>query len=308
MKKTIFYCILTLAVNTVITVAFAQQDAIYSHYGFNTLAVNPAYAGSREALTITALHRSQWVGFEGAPITQSLSMHTPLKNGKIGLGITALHDQWGPVTTNGISVDYSYRIKFTRKKYLSLGLKATGNFIGTDLFQLNAKQQEEIIGMQSTNKFLPNVGAGIYYTAEKWYVGLGVPRFLEQNFGTNTTYSGKQIRHYFFTAGSLFKINKYLQFKPLAMVRFAKNVPFQGDLTGMFVFNKQFEIGGMIRSGDAIGLLMGITLKEKLRIGYSFDWSYGIRTANFSAGSHEVMLRYDFIQKVRRSVISPRYF
>lgn len=303
--------ILSLTFVLVALIGAAQQDALYTHYAYNTLAVNPAYAGSREALTITALHRSQWVGFEGAPKSQTITLHSPLKNGKMGLGFAATHDQIGPINSTGISGDYAYRLKFNRRTHLAFGLKASATFMQADLAALSATTSgDNTVNSGVRSQFKPNFGFGVYYTSNNWYIGASIPRLLENKLLVNGLTSSEALekRHYYINAGVALKVNRDIYFKPMVLVKMVPSAPIQADLTGIFVFNKQFELGAMVRSGDAIGLLVGINIQEKLRIGYSFDWSYGIRTSSFNSGSHEIVLRYDLIQKIRKAVISPRHF
>ena len=294
---------------------YAQQDAMYTHYMFNTLAINPAYAGSRDALTVTTLHRSQWVGFEGAPTTQTLTLHSPILNDQLGLGFSVLNDNVGPINTTAFYADFAYKIRLNEKAKLSFGLKGGINLMQGELNTLKLdKSNDNAFAKNVESNLLPNFGFGIYYYTSRWYLGLSTPKLLENNFGNNTSTGSNNIaseqRHYFLIAGSVFNLNsrKSLKFKPTTFVKVTNGAPIEADLTGVFIIQDQVEIGGMYRTGDAAGILLGYNFTNQLRFGYSFDWSFTNTTGKYNSGSHEVMLRYDFIYKGKFKIRSPRYF
>lgn len=293
--------------------ANAQQDAMFTHYMYNTLAVNPAYAGSRDALTITGLHRSQWVGFDGAPITQTLTAHTPIINESIGLGLSVINDKIGPVNTTSLYADFSYRIKINKKSHLAFGLKGGMNMVNNNLTSLNLDDKNDLAFIQNVqSKLLPNFGFGMYYYSDKFYAGVSIPKLLENNFATNTTSSSTNLasekRHYFLIAGTVFNINEGIKLKPTTFIKVTNGAPIEADVTASFIFNDKFWLGGMFRTGDALGILAGLNITNQLALGYSFDWSYTNTTIKYNGGSHELMLRYDFIYKVEEKIRSPRYF
>lgn len=291
----------------------AQQDAMYTHYMYNTLAVNPAYAGSRDALTATFLHRSQWTGFKGAPQSQTFTLHTPLKNEHIGLGFSATNDQEGPVHSTGIYGDFAYIMKLNEKSHLSLGLEAGFTLMQVNLTSLALDDQsDQAFQSNVVNKALPNFGFGAYYFRERFYAGISVPKLVDDNFKAGTTSGSAEIasekRHYFFIAGTQLKINDFIEFKPTTFVKVTNAAPIQADLTVSFIFNKRVLTGLMVRSGDALGALIGINITEQFHVGYSFDWSYTNKTFKYNGGSHEIMLSYDFIFRDKARIRSPRYF
>lgn len=292
----------------------AQQVPMYTHYMYNTLVVNPAYAGSREALTITALSRSQWVNFEGAPLTQTLTIHTPLRNQHIGLGLALMQDKIGPVKTTSITADFAYIMQLTRKARLALGLSAGANMFQANLNTLNLDQQNDpVFATNINNKITPDFGFGIYYSRERFYAGLSIPNLLENNYskiteGNGNTLIGIEQRHYFFIAGTVLKLSDNILFKPTTLVKVTSGAPVQADLTASFIILKRFLAGAMIRSGDAVGGLIGFDITEKLHIGYSYDFSYGLSTAKYNQGSHEILLRYDFLLFDKKQIHTPRYF
>jgi len=305
MKKLLLFGLIATASLTI----SAQQDAMFTHYAFNTLAVNPAYAGSRDALTITGLHRSQWVGFDGAPTTQTLTLHTPIFKEQLGAGLSIMNDKIGPVNNFSITGDFSYNFKVTQNSKLAFGLKGGINLLQGTLSDVPTETANDPTFVSTRSDILPNFGFGAYYYTSKWYAGISTPKLLENDYKSNTV-MGSQQRHFFFIAGTVFDLNKKgtIKLKPTTFVKVTEAAPIEADITGMFIIQDTYEIGAMFRSGDAAGLLLGYNLNEQLRIGYSFDWSFTNKTGKYNSGSHELMLRYDFIYKSKRKIRSIRYF
>ncbi len=287
----------------------AQQDALYTHYAFNTLAVNPAYAGSRDALTLTLLHRSQWVGFNGAPQTQTFTMHTPLKDDDMGIGLSVLNDRIGPINTTSFYGDYAYKIPLYKGK-LSMGLKGGVDLIQASLSDLKAIDGDDNSISNVRNRVLPNVGLGAYYALDNFYLGVSCPKLVQNDLydDASLTRSAVQQRHYYAIAGAMVSIGERVDLKPMSLLKMTAGSPLEMDFTLIAVLQKRIEIGAMVRTADAVGVLFGINFRDNLRLGYSFDWSMGVQTAKYNAGSHEIMLRYDFISNVRRKISSPRNF
>lgn len=292
----------------------AQQAPMYTHYMYNTLVINPAYAGSREALTITALHRSQWVDFKGAPTTQTLTLHSPIKNEHIGLGLSFSNDKIGPSNTSSMFIDFAYRMQLTKKSKLALGLSAGANMFRANLSPLLLDEQvDPVFTNNINNRITPNFGFGVYYSRERFYAGISAPNLMQNSYSTitladGTKLVGKEQRHYFLIAGTVIKITDNLAFKPTALVKVTPAAPIQADLTASFIIAKKLLIGAMFRSGDSFGALVGVDVTDQLHIGYSYDWSYGLQTFKYNQGSHEIVLRYDFIFKSKKQIHSPRYF
>lgn len=305
-KKSIvfgFFALMSLSIN-------AQQEAIFTHYMYNTLAINPGYAGSREALNATILHRSQWVDFKGAPTTQTLTLHGPLKSKKIGIGCSMINDKIGAVNNMSAYVDFAYIIKVGETSHLSFGLKGGINYMQAKLSELAITDQTDVAFQNNINsKILPNFGFGTFYYAEHFYAGISVPKLLESNFRTTeikfSTKISEEVRHYYLIAGAIFKLSDNVDFKPTTLIRITKAVPIQADITSSFIFRKKIFVGAMFRTGDAIGLLAGYNFTNQIHIGYSYDWSYGLKTIKYNSGTHEIMLSFDFLGK-EKSV--PRFF
>ena len=171
MKK-VHYLTLAVSMMLLSNLVKAQQDAMFTHYMYNTLWLNPAYAGTRDALTVTGIHRSQWVGFDGAPTDQSLTLHSPMLNGKMGIGLSVLNDKIGPTASTLFALDLSYQVKLNQKSKLSFGLKGLVNMYKNNLSTLALDQQNDVAFAQNVNSFLPNAGAGIYYYRERFYIGV----------------------------------------------------------------------------------------------------------------------------------------
>lgn len=294
--------------------SYAQQMPMYTHYMYNTLVINPAYAGSREALSVTGLHRSQWVGFEGAPTTQTLTLHAPLKNQRIGLGLAVMNDKLGPINNSTVTANFAFRMQLTRKAKLALGLSGGVNMIQANLNKLNLDQQNDpTFNTNIDNKITPDFGFGAYYSRERFYAGISVPNLLQNTFSkvnaaNGDVLEGKEQRHYYFIAGTYLKLSENFAFKPTTLVKVTEAAPIQADITAAFVFSNKFLLGAMLRSDDAVGALIGFDFSQKLHIGYSYDWSYGLSTSKYNQGSHEIILRYDFLLKGKKQIHTPRYF
>ena len=292
----------------------AQQIPMYTHYMDNTLVVNPAYAGSRDALTVTAINRAQWVDFKGAPVTQSITMHTPLVNEHIGLGFSLMNDKIGPSNNTSAVFDYAFIMNLSSKSKLALGVSAGVNIFQADLSLLQLDVQNDPVFLNNINNHItPNVGFGMYYSTERLYVGFSIPNLLENSYSeivqqNGTTLIGKEQRHYFLIAGSMIKLTENIEFKPTTYIKITSAAPIEADLTASFVIQKRFLLGAMVRTGDALGALVGFDVTDQFHIGYSFDWSYGLQTFRYNQGSHEIVLRYDFIFLNRKQIHSPRNF
>ena len=292
----------------------AQQEPMYTHYMYNTLVINPGYAGSRDALSVTALHRSQWVNYKGAPIVQTLTMHAPLKNEHLGLGLSATNDKIGPTNNTAVFADFAYIMKLNTKSKLALGLSAGVNIFQADLNSLQLNQQADPSFQNNiSNKMNPNFGFGAYYSRERFYAGVSIPNIIQNNYlvvnlPNGSTWAGKEQRHYYFIAGTMIKLSDNLEFKPTTFVKVTPAAPIQADVTASFVIAKKLLLGVMYRTGDAFGGLIGLDVTSQFHVGYSFDYSYGVKTFKYNNGSHEIVLRYDFNLSNKKQIRSPRYF
>lgn len=289
--------------------ANAQQDPMFTQYMFNTLSINPAYAGSADHLSAVVLHRSQWVNFEGAPKTQTLTIHSPLKKENISIGGSVVNDSYGPVKQTGLYLDASYRI-FMGTKRLAFGLKAGTNLFSANLIDLNPLVEDDAAFSANINsKALPNFGFGAMFYSKNFYVGASVPKLLANklidgslpDFLNNT-----EKQHAFLIAGAVFDISYYTKFKPTILLKAVNGAPPGVELSAQFLFFDKFWAGAMYRWEDAAGILLQYEINNRFKIGYAYDYTLSdIR--KYSDGSHEIMLGFDLIRGYGGD-ISPRYF
>lgn len=289
--------------------AHAQQDPQFTQYMYNTVNINPAYAGSRGSLSIFGLHRSQWVGVEGAPQTNAFSVNTPLGESKLGLGVSFLNDKLGIMDENTISVDLSYTLDLNnRGSRLSFGMKGSANLLNVEYSRLlTYNPNDPNFQKDIDSQFTPNIGAGIYWHTEKSYLGFSVPNFLETTrYDDNIRSTMQQRLNYYFMGGHVFELNPTLKFKPAFLLKAVDGAPLQADITANFLINDKFTVGGAYRLDAAWSGLIGFQVTDGLFIGYSYDGET-TKLSNYSNGSHEVFLRFELFNKYRR-VSSPRFF
>ena len=287
---------------------YAQQDPMFTNYMFNSLSVNSGYAGTREALSGILLHRSQWVGLDGAPTTQTLTIHSPLPF-NLGIGGTIVQDKIGPTKTLSAYADIAYRINITKKAKLSLGLKAGMNQFNANLADLklsDAYGQDIAFAQNVSNKMNPNFGFGAYYYSDKGYIGASVPKLLENEVVSDQGVNIIDRRHLFVIAGYVFDINPTVKFKPSVLAKAVDGAPLSLDVSANFLFLEKLWLGAFWRREDAVGLLAQYWINEKFRIGYAYGYTTSELT-QYNSGSHEIMIGYDLNHKKGR-MKSPRYF
>ena len=288
----------------------AQQDPQYTNYMYNTVNINPAYAGSRGSMSIFGLHRTQWVGLEGAPTTNSFSVNTPLKNSKLGLGVGYVNDRLGVIDENTISLDVSYTIDLNKKNSkLSFGVKGSMNLLNVSYSRLNKfNPNDPLILTDISNEASPNIGAGVYWHNEKSYLGLSVPNFLENDrFDNGTVYSSMNQRmHYYLMGGHVFEINPMLKFKPAFLLKAVGGAPLQADVTANFLILDKLTLGAAYRWDAAWSALAGFQVTDGLMLGYSYD-AETTKLGRYNNGSHELFVRFELFNKYRR-VNSPRFY
>ena len=285
--------------------ARAQQDPMYSQYMFNTLAFNPAYAGSADVFTAMALSRHQWVGFAGAPSTQTLALHSPLPGQTLSLGGTLVHDVTGPAKQSSVFADAAYRIRTGPDTRLAFGLKAGINFFQADIASLSTVESDPV-NANISGKVLPNVGFGVFWHSPTYYVGLSAPKLLENTIGTDGgVVTNREFRHYFLMGGYVMDVNRDLKFKPSVLMRVVQGAPLSLDINANFLLRDKVWFGGMYRVGNGLGFMAQYRFNEQLRAGYAFDLT--TRIAAYNAGTHEIMVSYD-LRFTQGRTISPRYF
>jgi len=303
--------IVTLVFVLISGLSYAQQDAQFSNYMYNTLSFNPAYAGSRGTTSIYLSQRKQWVGLEGAPSTNSLSYHSPLGSSNVGIGLSLLNDAIGPVEENLISLDISYSIQTSYDSQLAFGLRASAHMLNVDFTQLNIFNPSDVLAQSNiNNRVSPNIGFGMFWYSDKSYVGFSIPNLLETshiNKGLNSSVSSisKERLHYHFTAGHVFNISQDILFKPAILTKIVSGTPFQLDLSSNFQIYDKFTIGASYRLDAAVSFLGGFQINRNWLLGYAYDFDTN-NLSTYNSGSHEVFLRYEVFRSNR--VKSPRFF
>ena len=288
-------------------VSYAQQDAQYTQYMYNTINVNPAYAGSRGVMSIFGLHRTQWVGLDGAPTTNAFSINSPINNSNLGVGLSFVNDKIGPTNENTISADLSYTIRTSETYNLSFGIKGTANLFNLDVSRLNPQNSGDPLLQNLDNDFSPNVGAGAYLHSDKLYLGVSVPNFFEtKRFDDNDIAVYKERMNLYFIGGYVFDLTPSLKFKPAFLTKVVEGAPLQLDVSGNFLINEKFVLGAAWRWDAAVSAMAGFQITDGLFIGYGYDLET-TRLANFNSGSHEVFLRFELFNK-QEKIVSPRFF
>jgi type IX secretion system PorP/SprF family membrane protein len=278
--------------------AGAQHNDLYSHYMFNGFAINPAYAGSNDVLTLVLLHRHQWTGFDGAPRTTTFSAHTPLKNKKVNMGLSFISDQYGITNRNKFNIAYAYRVSFN-KGALFMGLQGGVNFIRNPWSQLILTNpgDKAFIGQEELTS-VPEAGFGIYYKSEKFYIGASSPAlFAAEEPGT-------VLRPSFLQCGYVFFLPNDIRMKHSLLVKYMPNSPIQFDFNTNLYY-KSIGAGFSYRTGAAMIFLLEYKINEQFNVGYSYDLSVN-RLGAYNNGTHEILLRYQFGYGV--TAPNPRYF
>lgn len=305
MKSIKFKIIAFLLLNC--SVAFAQQLPQFTQYMFNTISINPAYAGSRETLSVVGLHRSQWVGIKGAPTTQTLSIHAPLRNEKIGLGFSVINDELGYENFTYLYGDFSYTIKTGEKSKLAFGIKAGFTSYGLDNdFQADQSFDPTIFGIE--DRWTVNIGAGAYWHSNRWYLGVSAPRIISRDVNQTSDYAALERVSYYLTGGYVFDLGATTKLKPAFLVKGTNGAPLSIDLNANLLFFEKFWIGAGYRINNltsSLGFITDFQVSDQLRIGYGYEYPLSDLNA-FTGGSHEILLMFELFKAKR--VKSPRYF
>ncbi|WP_458309088.1 PorP/SprF family type IX secretion system membrane protein [Croceiramulus getboli] len=295
--------------------AVAQQDAQYTQYMYNTVAINPAYAGNRGVLSIVGLHRSQWVGLEGAPRTQSLSVHSPIGLSNMGLGLSIVNDALGPAQETYVNVDFSYTVNTSAEGRLSFGVKAGGHILDVDFSRLNIfNPGDPRFQNNIDNKFSPNIGAGAYYHTDRFYLGVSVPNLLttehfDESLNSNSTsFVAEERLHYYGIAGYTFDLSSDVKFKPSTMVKLVAGAPLQVDVSANFLLYQKLTLGAAYRWSAALSGMVGFQVSDGLMIGFAYDReTTELGETIYNDGSYEVFLRFELFREYDR-MLTPRFF
>ena len=298
--------LLAIMILSLSTQLVAQQDAHFTQYMDNTLFVNPAYAGSRDMLNATAIHREQWVGMDGRPRSTTFSLHSPLSYENIGLGLTAVHDVVGPIESTMVYGDFSYSLNFKNSPgQLAFGIKGGVNIINsrTDLLYTTQENDPDLLAAAGT-KVLPNFGGGIYYHTPKWFVGVSSPKLLESSI--DATLTSKEQRHYFFIAGGVFKLNPTWKLRPTSQLKYTIGSPLSIDLSAAAIYHEKLWLGLMHRWEDSFGAFVQYQVSPQFKLGIAYDHTL-TALSGYNNGTYEALLSYDFVFR-KKGIRSPRYF
>ncbi len=286
----------------------AQQEPQYTQYMYNTMTVNPAYAGSTGAFEAVLLHRSQWIGIDGAPTTQAFTAHTPLTNDKIGLGFSAVNDKLGPSNELYIDGNFSYTIGLDYDKKLAFGLKAGARLLNIDWSKGRYYDpQDALLNNNINNEIKPSLGAGVYYYTDNWYAGLSVPNFIRGNYYDDIQESVTLDRlHYYLIGGYVFTFSDSFKLKPAVLVKAVNGAPLTADASANFLLIEKLTLGVSYRWDDSVSALAGFQITPSFFAGYSYDYTV-TRLNKYNDGSHEIILRFQLLNKAAR-IKSPRFF
>lgn len=305
MKKILIFSFVVLMI---CNASYGQQESQYTQYMYNTTFFNPAYAGSRGVGSFFGLYRTQWVGLDGAPKTSNLSFHTPFEGKNVGLGVSLFHESIGPQTDTDIMIDFSYTLNFENSK-LAMGLKGTAGFFNIDYNKLNLENYGDYIFSGDSNIFSPNVGAGLYWYSDKYYLGISVPNLLQtdvydRNNKTISVMKSKQ--HFYLIGGYVFDLSDSVKFKPAVLSKLVDGSPLQLDVSANFMFNEKFVLGAAWRWSAAVSAMAGFQINDRWFIGYGYDFET-TELSKYNSGSHEIFLRYE-LTRAYKKIVSPRFF
>ena len=303
----------------------AQQPLIFNESMFNTMLINPAYTGSREVFTLSALGRKQWVGINGAPTTESISVNSPLRRSKSSMGFNLMNENFGVTSRTGFYYNYAYRIIVgngrggirNRGRGPGIGKLSFGMSGGfdlrysewTDVATGDPVNSDPEFYHDSGMMFEPNFGAGVYFNNDKYYAGLSIPRFLLWSDNPQNQSNELSVRlgdiAYYLIAGAVYDLSRDVKIRPSILLKWLPNSSFQADLNTNFIFKERYTIGATYRTSNSFAVLAQFYITRQFSFGYSYDYSFS-ELQGFSSGSHEVLLQYEFGFNIKSS--NPRYF
>ena len=307
LKKAVLLAILFLGVTQV----KAQYEPHFTQYMFNEMFINPAYAGARECISATGLYRKQWVGIDGAPVTETVSIHSPFFDNKMGIGLAVVNEKIGVTQNTGFNASYAYRMPLSKGK-LSLGLQIGAVNHYEELSKLTTVQSGDAQFANNTPKLLlPNAGFGAFYYTQKFYAGLSIPHLI---LNTVDAASIKKVTnkasvkdwHYYITAGYIAKVSDDIKLKPTIMIKEVVGSPMQFDASLNALFVDVFWLGAAYRTGDAVSAIAGIQITKQLRLGYAYDYTLS-KLKKYNTGTHEITLGFDFSFD-KSKIANPRFF
>ncbi|ATA72566.1 type IX secretion system membrane protein PorP/SprF [Capnocytophaga canis] len=303
-NKLVALCMFFLCV-----LGFAQQESQYTQYMYNTMMFNPGYTGSRGVDSFFGIFRAQWIGLDGAPRSGGISYHAPqerLRN--VGLGYSLFYDAIGPQTNTSFMLDFSYTLNFDNSK-LAFGLKGTAEIFSLDYNKLRLYDPSDTHFSENSTIFSPNVGAGVFWYSDKYYIGFSVPNLLETEIYESKDRRVsvlKNTQHFYLIGGYVFDLTDNIKFKPAVLSKMTYGAPLQLDVSANFMFNERFVLGAAWRWSAAVSLMAGFQVNDRWFIGYGYDFET-TELSRYNSGSHEIFLRYELV-KMYKKVVSPRFF
>jgi type IX secretion system PorP/SprF family membrane protein len=309
MKNKIYTLVLITVVFLNVNSLFAQQDPQFTHYMYNPSTINPAFAGYRNSLSATLIHRSQWIGVKGAPSSQALSIQSPLNNEKIALGANLYNDVVGPINEMAFNVDFAYTI-MTEKSNINFGIKGGVQSYSFDPNKLSIQDQTDTNFTTIKNQFSPQIGVGVMFETSKLYLGVSVPNIIEtrhENSSLTEFKTSTERRNYYASAGYIFDLSQTIKLKTSAISKIVAGAPLQLDLSANFLFNEKITVGTAYRMDAAVSLMAGFQLTKELLIGAAYDYD----TTEFTktnSGSAEFILRYELSTNTVKRILNPRIF
>lgn len=297
--------------------AYAQQDAQFSQYFFNPLYVNPGYAGSRDAFSGTVVYRDQWHSLPGSPVTESITLHSPIPHTGVGLGLSIYHDKIGPLVTQGVQLTYAYHIRITQKTKLAIGISGSLNNLRVKWDEIKIDDGSDPSFVDDGSSLVPDANFGLYLYRSRFYAGASVLHLLQSDFNLQTTNddAARYFRQYYLFTGVVLKVSQAVNFKPSLLVKGTAAAPVNFELDGAFIFYNKLFVGAGFRTSKRIDIpgtdntLIGILeyeILDRFRLGYSYD-AFLNRTGDFNSGTHEIMLGWD-IGLTKTKMASPRFF
>ncbi len=301
-----FLLILFAGIFCIADEAYAQQDSQFTQYMYNTQSINPAYAGTRDALSVFGLYRNQWVGIDGAPKTLSFSINSPVGQQGVGVGLGFESDKIGAASESRITADFSYTLAMTEDVKFSFGLKGGLSLLDLDPSKLSMFDPQDF-DIAQNNYASPIIGAGFYLHTEKWYLGISSPNFLEtEHYDDVVVSTATEKTHLYFVGGYVFDVNHDLQLKPSVMVKAVSGAPMAVDVSLNAWLYKRINFGAAYRFDAAVSAMAGFQINKNILIGYAYDYST-TELGRYNDGSHEIFLRFEIFQRVK-SKMSPRFF
>lgn len=294
-----------------LSVIFGQQETQFTQYTFNQALINPAYIGSIDYTNFQLSSRNQWVGFPGAPKSNALTIAYPFKYFSSAVGLTAMHDNVGPLNNTLITLGYSHTINVSSKLKLSMGLRGGANMYSANLDQLQTNDSNDDVLQRGTVQHSSfTVGAGIFLYSSKWYLGLSVPKLVTNSFsfnGDDDIYNLKEQNHIYLISGYVFSLSgENFKLKPSVCLKKVQNVDPTIDISLATMLYNTFSVGGGIRNPDTFFAFVQVAAGKNLKLGYAYDFSKS-QLSNFSKGSHEIVLGLNLYRDATK-IHSPRFF